>query len=288
MLRSILMSAAAMLLAAPLAAQTLQVEGMVSPAWLERGGAREPLAIGTALQSGDRVYTGEGARALLRLSDDSAIKLGAHAVFSVDSIAEQRGGAVARLVSASLDVAQGAFRFTTNLFGKRRAERDIRVRIATVTAGIRGTDVWGKSADDRDIVCLIDGRITVSHAGQEFSMQEPLSFFIAPRGKPPLPVAPVLPDQLKQWAEETEIRVGGMRRGGRFDVEIAVANDQQTALAEYDRLREAGYPAEIQPQQSDYSVQYRVRIPALPSPADAEALAARLVALGFAGARAAR
>ena len=35
------------------------------------------------------------------------------------------------------------------------------IRVATVTAGIRGTDLWGKSAADRQIVCLIEGRIEV-------------------------------------------------------------------------------------------------------------------------------
>jgi len=42
-------------------ASTLTVEGVVSPAWVERGGARMPLAVGMQLSDRDRVVTG-GAR----------------------------------------------------------------------------------------------------------------------------------------------------------------------------------------------------------------------------------
>ena len=49
------------------------------------------------------------------------------------------------------------------VFAATLLERDVRVKVNAVTAGIRGTDVWGKSESDRDIVCLLEGRIDVSH-----------------------------------------------------------------------------------------------------------------------------
>ncbi|HSD40923.1 MAG TPA: hypothetical protein VLD36_03560 [Burkholderiales bacterium] len=39
-------------------------------------------------------------------------------------------------------------------------------------------------------------------------MDQPLSFYIAPKGRPALPVQPVNADQLSQWAAETEIERG--------------------------------------------------------------------------------
>ena len=63
-------------LAAPAAAQTLSVEGVVSPAWVERGGQRQPVFAGMRLDNKDRVATGAGSRLLLRLADGSAVKLG--------------------------------------------------------------------------------------------------------------------------------------------------------------------------------------------------------------------
>ena len=127
---------------------------------------------------------------------------------------------------------RGAFRFTTGIFGKHAAGRDVKVRISTVTAGIRGTDLWGRSDDRRDVVCLIEGSISVSHAQTgEFTMAEPLSFLVAPRREKPLPVAPVDGKQLELWAAETEIQggSGGARRGGRYQVDASVSPDQKTA-----------------------------------------------------------
>lgn len=269
---------------APAAASTLTVEGVVSPAWVERGGARLPLKVGMALKDKDNIHTGPGSRALLRMAEGSAVRLGENAVLTVDDLAEKQGIRTRKLVTATLDVVRGAFRYTSDVFIKRPAERDLKIRITTITAGIRGTDVWGKSEGERDIVCLIEGRIAVHHpqAG-EFTMAEPLSFFIAPRKAKPLPVAPVDRKQLEQWADETEMKPGGgaARRGGRFRVEVASAPEQKAALADYDRLRAAGYPAVIHLVAREGAVEYRVRIVNVPSERDARAVVEKLKLLGM-------
>jgi hypothetical protein len=276
-----------LLAAAPAFAQTLTVESVVSPAWVERGGSRVPLAVGMPLADQDQVRTGPGARALLRMAEGSAVKLGENAALGVDGLADRRD-AGRRLVTAALDVARGAFRFTTDIFGKTRSARDVKIRVTTITAGIRGTDVWGKSQDDRDIVCLIEGRIGVEHGGSQFTMSDPRSFFIAPRKEKPLPVAPVDAKQLDQWAAETEIApgAGGVRHGGRHRVVVATASDQQAALAVYDRLREAGFPAAVLAAKKDGGEEYRVGIRNLSTRQDASATAEKLKALGFAEAAA--
>src|SRR5215831_207464 len=154
----------AALIAAPAGAATMSVEGTVSPAWVERaGGERAPLQAGMTLRNQDRVVTGAGSRVLLKLADGSAVKLGENAVLNLDELAEKRDERARRLVTASLDVAQGAFRFTTGIFSKLTFRRDVRVYVSSVQVGIRGTDVWGRSNGERDIVCLLEGRISVTH-----------------------------------------------------------------------------------------------------------------------------
>jgi hypothetical protein len=279
--------AAAFLLAAlgaPALAATLAVEGVVSPAWLERGGGRErvPLEVGMALRDRDRIVTGSGSRALLMLADGSAIKLGENATLSVDGLAEKQNERARKLVTASLDVARGAFRFTTDLFSKSRAARDVNIRIATVTAGIRGTDLWGRSDDQRDLVCLIEGRIEVARlADAPVTLDQPLDFFVAPKDGTPPTKAKVDQQQLTQWAAETELgTVGGaVRRGGKFRVDVSISADQQTALRDYDAARAAGFPAVIQPVKD---AEYHVRVVGLPSQRDAQALVEKLKALGMA------
>jgi hypothetical protein len=279
----------AALLMAPVAGATLSVEGAVSPAWVERAGSAErvPLEVGMTLRNQDRVVTGAGSRALLKLADGSAVKLGENATVNLDGLAEKQGGRARKLVTASLDVARGAFRFTTGVFSRQAFERDVRIRVATVTAGIRGTDLWGKSDDQRDLVCLLEGRISVSHAQTgEITMSEPLAFFVAPRQQAPLPVGKADVAQMQQWAAETELGTvaGGARRGGRFRVEVSTAPDQQAALRDYDVVRRAGYPAAIQPVKSAAAVEYRVRIVNLLSERDAQAVAEKVKALGLANA----
>lgn len=275
-------SAVALLLivAAGLAAAASQpsVEAVQSPAWVERSGMREPLAVGMVLRNSDRVVSGADARIVLRMPEGSLIKLGSQAQLALDRLGVQREPA-GMLVTAALDVLRGAFRFTTQAATRFRGRRQIDVRIATLTAGIRGTDLWGRAAEDRDIVCLIEGQISVQRGAEAaIVMDQPLSFYVAPRNAPPLPVQPVPPEQLERWAAETEMQpgAGGARRNGRWRVELAIVPTQAEALDLYDRLREAGYPARIRPMSDAGDYSYAVGIRHLASEAEAVGLAARL------------
>ncbi|MFC5300001.1 FecR domain-containing protein [Azospira restricta] len=271
------------------AAAFVEVEAVQPPAWVERGERRLPLAAGQRLHNRDRIVTGGDARVLLRLSEGSAVKLGADASLRLDALGEREPG----VFTAAFDVAKGAFRFTTGLFSRYQDRRAVNVRVATVTAGIRGTDLWGSSDAERDLVCLIEGRITVSHPDAEaVAMSEPMSFYVVPKGQAPQPVAAVDRRQLAQWALETELRQAAplFRKAGRWQVLADVAAGEGEALALYDRLRDAGYPVRIRPQpdgQGGY--RYAVSVPQLASRGDAEALATRLrQELGLAAARAGR
>ncbi len=249
------------------------VEAVQMPAWVERGTDRIPLAPGMALRDSDRVRTGDNARILLRMAEGSAVKLGEKGSLLLDNMRMQRKENV---FVATMKVFEGAFRFTTNVLVKYRGRREVEVTIAAVTAGIRGTDLWGKAAPDRDIVCLIEGIIEVRRgADAPFTMDQPLMFYIAPKDKPPLPVAPVPKEQLEQWSAETEIQAGrgAARQGGKWKVVLATVDTQLEALKVYDAVRAAGYAAEIRPQGAAGKHTYDVRLSQLPSKAEAQALA---------------
>jgi hypothetical protein len=271
-------------------AQAAYVEGVQMPAWVERNGTKQPLAAGTALQAGDKITTGADARLLLKLSEGSAVKLGENAVFNVNQLSAKQEGRLP-FVSAALEVARGAFRFTTDVALKGKSKRDVSIKFPTVTAGIRGTDIWGKGADDRDIVCLIEGDIAVQREGDpEFRMNEALQFYITPktadgkvdRTKPDPKVVPVNPEKLKEWATETDIGAGkgALKRGGKWKVIVASLPAQSDALSIYDALRTNGYPAELYPAIVSGKRMYDVRISSLPSKAEAEALATKVATYG--------
>src|SRR5689334_22603165 len=76
-MRRVILLAVLLLAGIPAQAAVLTVESVLSPAWIERAnGRREPLAVGMELNSKEKVHTGDGGRAMLRLAEGSAIKLG--------------------------------------------------------------------------------------------------------------------------------------------------------------------------------------------------------------------
>ena len=169
------------------AAPNAVVEAVQMPAWVERGGANLPLAPGMELRDLDRLRTGADAKLLLKMREGSRVRLGENGTLQLERMAEDKE----RVFAAVMNVFKGAFRFTTDVLRVQR-KRNINITVATVTAGIRGTDLWGKAASDKDIVCLIEGKIEVQRGqDQPFQMDPPLSFYIAPRNAPP-PVEPVM------------------------------------------------------------------------------------------------
>lgn len=266
------------------AAHTVMVDSLVSPAWVDRAaGLREPLRAGMALTDGDRVITGSGSRALLRMSEGSALRLGENAVLALSRLSDSGGGAQ-RVVTGFIDVPQGAFRFTSQVFGAHAARRDVTIRIAAISAGIRGTDVWGKAAADRDLVCLIEGRIYVQNGKRAFTMQDPLSYYIANRDGGTEAVE-VTPDtQLREWAAKTDIpaRAGQIRFGGKHRVTIRRSVSEAEANALYRRLVAEGFPASTRAFRDKRGVlRFTVFIGSLSEPKEADAVKARLQTAGF-------
>jgi cell division septation protein DedD len=248
------------------------VEGVQMPAWLERDGKRFPVLPGMQLKAGDRISTGAGSRMLVKLSEGSLVRLGENGSLQLKELEPSK-----TLFKAALGVLEGAFRFTTDLAAKNR-RRDVSISVATVTAGIRGTDLWGKSAPDRQIVCLIEGKIEVGAPNETpVTMDQPRQFYRREKGATQ-PVGLVEEAQLVEWAKETEIEKGkgAARRGGKWKVNLLSAANQNAVLDVYDQVRAAGYGAEIFPTMAGEKRVYVVRIRSLPSKAEAQSLADQL------------
>jgi hypothetical protein len=243
------------------------VEAVQYPAWLERGGAAVPLTPGTPLRAADQLRTGANARVQIRMGEGSTVKLGENAKFSIDR-SEDRG-----VFRAALSVITGAFRFTTDALRKSH-RRDITIQVKNVTAGIRGTDLWGKSTDERDLVCLLEGKISVGSEGHPtVTLDQPLDFYQRPRDGAPS-VAKVDEKQIAIWAAETEISPEGpaARAGGEWRVTAAAFPSRNDALAMNRRVRANGYPSEVVAREGAYIVQ----IGGLSSETAARALMANL------------
>eukprot|EP00494_Astrolonche_serrata_P000490 UN00494 len=119
------------------------------PAWVMRDNQTFPLFPGQTLQAEDLVRTGDQGRVLLQFSDGSAVKLGESAGFRIEVAREVENNSI---LEATFKVLSGAFRFTSSFFGKATAGHRVDVGIGAITAGIRGTDIWGRSNNEQDLV----------------------------------------------------------------------------------------------------------------------------------------
>ncbi len=251
------------------------VAGVQYPAWLERDRERRAVLPGMALRNGDRLSTGGTGRLRLRMVDGGVIKLGPRADFRADRLERSKDG----VFSGLLNVFKGAFRYTTSAVAKRSRRRNISMRVSGVTIGIRGTDIWGKAANDKDIVCLIEGQISVGRDGEDaFEMNEPLTFYIAPKGKAALPIAPVDPERLRKWSAQTDLQVGGevATESGNWHVYVGGFATREQAQKLQARLLDEGYPANVETMRGSTGARHRIAFDGLIDERAANALTARL------------
>jgi hypothetical protein len=213
-----------------------------APAFLERNALSVPLAADTELRAGDVVRTGRAGRVQLLLAEGSVVKLGANASFQIEALPVKRTG----VFKAAFNVVAGAFRFTTNALAKAQ-RRDVTIRVRSATAGIRGTDLWGRSDETRDIICLIEGAIDVTPDGEATRrLASALDFYQRPVGQTSLPTAKVDEEQLAKWGLETELVPGmpAQSRDGKYQIVIS-ATERDAALSIRKALRDAGYSTSL-------------------------------------------
>lgn len=236
------------------------------PVWVERGGERQALAPGAALYPGDRFETGERGRLQLELEDSSTVKLGSGAQFELPALQIVEDGAEG-LLKGTLKVLRGAFRYTAGaLAGLRKRELDVYVG-PTVTAGVRGTDFWGKSEASQDLLCLLEGRVEVGSPGHPSQvMDQPNTFYVVPRGQPPRPIVPTPPDKLPTWLPQTEMEPGtALSASGRFKLVLRSLGSAAQAQREVARLGALGYATEVQAYDAGRQTRYRLLLPGFDS-----------------------
>ena len=266
----------ATLIATSFSSQAAQVEGLQMPVWVERAGTRLPVRTGMALVESDVVETGKGGRLLIQLADGSFVKLGEDARLALMSLRE--GDTEPGVLTGLLNVVRGAFRYTAGGLG-RMTRRDIQVNVASTTIGIRGTDVWGRSKDGGSTVCLIEGKVTLTHPARgEFSMDQPLSFFVAPREGEPKPVGPVDPEKLKQWSAETEFDLGRgvLLPSGSWIVQLGAHDNEVIARKIEQRLLADGIPVDFTTIELKKRTYHRLRVSGFDTREDAKHFANKM------------
>ncbi len=250
------------------------VDAVQMPAWIERQGGLHALAPGTVLGNQDRLITGPDARVRVQLADGSVLGVGEDSEMRLNAL----GVREKQVFTAAIDVPLGSLRLRTGNSSSQHRQRAINLRFGSITAGIRGTDLWGRADADGDRVCLLEGVITIVHPDdQAQQLSEQSSCYLARKGAAPtLSASPA--GELSLWATHTDIQSGNgeTTRNGRWVLELAIVDSESAALDLYDHAHAAGYAARIMPQAATGGgYRYAVRIMKLATRSDAEALAVR-------------
>lgn len=255
------------------------VEAVQLPAWVERHGQRRPAQPGIRLRSGDKALTASGARMLLRLPDRSEVKLGEATELVIDRMdVTTQGVARPQQINSSLRLVTGVFRYATDLASKLAGnQRQLNLKMATATVGIRGTDFWSMTDADHDAVCVFEGKVAVLRDAQaEINLEKPGAFWVTFTGQPEKPAGQATPNQLAKFIGQADLSPGSgvLVQGGRWRAVLALTSTSVQAGALRDQLTAQGYPAEVLPKDG----RFEVRINQLATEQDARTVVERLSA----------
>lgn len=255
------------------------VEAIQLPAWVERNGQRRAAEPGAKLRDNDKAITAGSARMLLRMSDRSTIKLGENTELLIENLAERQPQAASPSeLSATLRLVTGVFRYATDYSSKALGhKRDLNLKMATATVGIRGTDFWSMTDAAHDAVCMFEGKVeVVRDAKPGIVLDKPGAFWVVFTGEVEKPAGQATPDQLAKFIGQAEMQPGQgvVLQGGRWRTVAGLLPSGVQANALRARLQTAGYPADVLAKDG----RFEVRINQLATREDAEAVLKQLQA----------
>jgi FecR-like protein/sporulation related protein len=264
------------LMAAPsvLAAEAV-IHGLQAPAWIERADQVFVAQPGAELRSGDKLHTGVGGRLELDLADGSRFQIGEQAVIGMESLAMSRDEQ-GEFFDSVMNVIRGAFRFTTRIAGGER-RRSLRIRAGNAIIGIRGTDVWGRVAQDgRTMMVLIEGSVTVDMADEQMTVATPMMAMLMQGDQHREQMATA--EQLAPLVAQTDMRSDSamLMMEGRWALVVISLQERAAAEEMVLNLARAGYPSVIRTVEVDSGTYHRVVIERLMDSRQASMLAAEL------------
>jgi hypothetical protein len=261
------------LLLAPVAsAAEAMVHGIQAPAWVQSTDRTVVARPGLVLRPGDTLRTGAGGRFELDLADGSRFQVGEMANIGFESLAmaqDEQG----EFLDSLINVAKGAFRFTTRLLGGER-RRSLRIRTGSATIGIRGTDVWGIVAEDgRAMMVLLEGSVTVDMPNEQMSVSTPMMAMLIQGEQHQEQMATV--EQMIPLAAQTDMRADSamMMMEGQWAIVLTSVRDISAAQGMALTLARAGYPANIRTVELDSGTYHRVTVESLMDSTQAQMMA---------------
>lgn len=164
-----------------------------------------PLGLGSPVEIGWELRTGEGARLEIRFADDTRLTLGENTLMIVDAF-------VYRPMLLSGDVSfgyvKGAFLVVSGGIASLPG-KPLKVTTPVATIGIRGTTFWGGSLDALLDIMVLDGQVVVSNKAGSVEIATGEGTSLPAIGSRAFPVIPQPPPPPSRWAAERVARAIG-------------------------------------------------------------------------------
>jgi len=127
---------------------------------IQRSGSLLNASNGMVLEKGDNIITAKKSRVQVMLKDETVVTVGANSSFSfVEYLYDETKNS-----KITMRANRGFFRSVTGHIGKLAPER-FKVKTASATIGIRGTDFSGEILGDREIFKCYKGVIFIEFEG---------------------------------------------------------------------------------------------------------------------------
>jgi len=136
------------------------IMAMKGSAEVERSGSSVSAEMGMILLEGDAIKTAKKSRIQIMLKDSTIVTIGSNSSFSFDEY-QFDGTASSKL---TMSTTRGFFRSVTGKIGKLAPQR-FKVKTASATIGIRGTDFSGDIRGEREVFRCYEGAIFVEFDG---------------------------------------------------------------------------------------------------------------------------
>ncbi|MCD8520084.1 MAG: FecR domain-containing protein [Alphaproteobacteria bacterium] len=139
----------------------------------------------------DTLKTGDKARLLILLKDDTTITLGENASLTIDTFIFDPTAKDGN--KADFSILNGAFLFVSGLVGKND-DPQVNIKTSAGSIGLRGTTVWGGEINNKYGVLVQEGSVFVTNKMGRMTLEKGNGVFLSPD---------TTPEKKAQWKDET-------------------------------------------------------------------------------------
>ncbi len=243
------------------------IDGVLSPAWLERDGEREALSPGIEVRPGDTLVTGAGGTVHMERNDGSSVHVGEHSRFEINHHDPDSDALYVRM-------AEGRMRYAGPVGG---VTRPMYLDAGLLRLEFDSGEVLAEVRDNVGDVLLVAGEFRMSAPGLEPTRySDPASWYRVHNGD--LDSGTLAPESAGRQSGAMTLADarGVMEQGSRWVANLLSLREPANARRLAETLQAQGYPARVEQHRDSRGTWHRLLIAPFRSEADARAVGGAL------------